>query len=300
MAREITLLPCVEIEPKKRAPRDRSKPTVAFTQGVPRRYRFAFEKVGPSAFVSHLDLLRLLPRIFRRLELPLFYSQGFHPKPDLTFGPALSLGIASLCEHFDARITADLDLDGLADRLTANAPPGIRFRQVQRLDDGDPSIAKILADDGLARWVVGVPVTALPDAGFLFPRAEGEAWVDALRREIDGQLDGGRLTVMRTIEGIGKKIDVRAFLRGVRVGVGAEALAGAGVVGDLVPIEVDTALSGTGGVRIGEVVEALLGKDLPHRAVRVAMWATKRQERVTPMNLAALRRDAAVSVAAEE
>jgi hypothetical protein len=53
---------------------------------------------APSAFLSHLDLIRALPRAFRRLELPLHYSQGFHPKPDMTFGPALSLGVASLGE----------------------------------------------------------------------------------------------------------------------------------------------------------------------------------------------------------
>ncbi len=107
---------------RQKRPEERRRPKVSFVQGTARRYRLRFEKTGPSAFVGHLDLLRLLPRVFRRLDLPVLYSQGFHPKPDLTFGPALSLGIASLDEHIDVRITADLDLEGLCEQLTAHAP----------------------------------------------------------------------------------------------------------------------------------------------------------------------------------
>ena len=69
--------------------------------------RFVFAKVGPMAFLSHLDLIRALPRSFRRIDMPIFYSSGFHPKPDMTFSPALSLGVASLSEVLDVKLIVD-------------------------------------------------------------------------------------------------------------------------------------------------------------------------------------------------
>ena len=84
-------------------------PTARFDQGKPVRVRIAYTKLGRAAFRGHLDLVRLLPRIFRRLDLPMFYSQGFHPKPDMTFGPALPLGVASHTEYLDVKLIETLD-----------------------------------------------------------------------------------------------------------------------------------------------------------------------------------------------
>ena len=64
-------------------------------------YRIRFAKVGRAAFLGHLDLVRLLARSFRRADLPLAMTRGFSPKPRITFGPALGLGIPSLGELMD-------------------------------------------------------------------------------------------------------------------------------------------------------------------------------------------------------
>ena len=120
-------------EPRAPSPprEDRPKgprPPPRTAQGDARRYRFVYEKRGPAAFLSHLDVVRALPRAFRRLELPLYYSQGFHPKPDMIFTPALSLGVASLCEVVDIKIAADLDPSELLGPPHRGRPvPGLRF-----------------------------------------------------------------------------------------------------------------------------------------------------------------------------
>jgi radical SAM-linked protein len=278
----------VPIDLEKRKPRGEKKPKVSFTQATPRRYRFRFKKTGPSAFLGHLDLSRALPRVFRRLGLPLFYSQGFHPKPDLTFGPALSLGVASLEEYVDAKIAADVDPQAILAELNAHSPVGLVFEGAQTLGAEDANIAKVLGDGAYARYVVGVPRSALPHAGLVTRAVDGD-WETALRAEIEGQLEGGSLVVLREIDGIKKKVEVRRYLRKVTVGVGAETLARAGVVGDLIPIEIEVALSGSGGVKVSEVVEALLGKELPHRAIRATMWSTRSMRTVDPLDLASLR-----------
>lgn len=280
----------VPIDLEKRKPKrpEERRPRAQFTQGAPTRYRIRYTKIGPAAFSSHLDMIRALPRIFRRAGLPLFYSQGFHPKPDLTFGPALSLGVASLDEYVDAKIIADLPLDGLAKMLDEHAPEGLQITAVCKLGPNDANVSKVLGDGAHARYVVAIPRSALPQLG-LVARPNGDDWVSALRAEIEGQLEGGRLQVIRTVDGIGKKIDVRRYLERITVDRGGAELARAGIVGDVVPIEIVVSLSGQGGVKVSEVIEAFLGRDVPFRAVRAAMWATRNGRRVDPMDTDALR-----------
>src|SRR4029079_925378 len=56
--------------------------------GAPARWRLRFAKLGPAALLGHLDLIRELPRAIRRAGVRLAYSEGFHPKPEMSFGPA--------------------------------------------------------------------------------------------------------------------------------------------------------------------------------------------------------------------
>jgi hypothetical protein len=82
--------------------------------------------------------------------------------------------------------------------------------------------------------------------------------------------------IMRTIKGIGKKVDVRRFIERLAVGGdGARAeLARAGLVGRLVPLEITLSIGPSGSAKVAEVVEALLGQAaFPHRAVRTALLA---------------------------
>jgi len=252
----------------------------ASVHGPPIRYRFLYEKVGTAAFLSHLDVIRALPRAFRRLELPLWYSQGFHPKPDMTFGPALSLGVASLGEVFDVKLCADLDPAALLDELTAGAQPGLRFVGGARLGPEDPAITRVL---DVARYVAGIPRRLTDELG-----AE-----DAIRARIASSLESREMVVIRRIDGVGKRVNVRDFLRAVRLADddGFAALSRAGIAGDLIPLSIEVELRGSGGVKIAEVVEALFGDaQLPHRAVRVALGRrAEDQTLVSPLELERLR-----------
>ncbi|HXX68061.1 MAG TPA: TIGR03960 family B12-binding radical SAM protein [Polyangiaceae bacterium] len=252
----------------------------ASVQGAPIRYRFLYEKIGTAAFLSHLDVIRALPRAFRRLELPLWYSQGFHPKPDMTFGPALSLGVASLSEAFDVKLSADVDPAALLDELTSGAQPGLRFVGGVRLGPQDLAITRVL---DAARYVVGIPRRSMDELG-------GE---HGIRARIDSSLQRREMVVIRRIEGIGKRVDVREFLRTVRLAGddGSAALSRAGIAGDLIGLSVEVELRGSGGVKIAEVVEALFDDaQFPHRAVRIALGRrTEGQTLISPLELEKLR-----------
>ena len=75
------------------------------------RYRGAFRKMGAMKYLSHLDLLRTMTRALRRAGISLKYSQGFNPRPLISFSPALAVGIESREEYVDFHAGAPLDRD---------------------------------------------------------------------------------------------------------------------------------------------------------------------------------------------
>ncbi len=263
-------------------PRERGKkkgPPPRIVQGEPRRYRFAFTKLGPSAFLSHLDLIRALPRAFRRLNLPLYYSSGYHPKPEMAFGPALSLGVASLGEIIDVKVTADIDAAAVAEELGSGAPAGLLFTGGVALGPEDAAVTRVIDS---ARYLVAFARSAIAERG-------GEAW---LAGEVERLRAANEHKVLRKIDGIGKWVDVRSFVRSLELGTeaGHDVVARAGLAGDLVPLLVDVEIRGSGSVKVGEVVEALAGADVPHRAVRVGLGAWIDGAIVSPLELEKVRR----------
>jgi radical SAM-linked protein len=199
----------------------------------------------------------------------------------MSFAPALSLGVSSLCEIVDLKIAADVDAASLVDALSEGSQEGMRFLDGTRLGIKDAGVSRII---DAASYVVAIPRSVL--AG------RGEAW---LAERVEAVRAATELPIVRRIDGIGKKVDVRAFLRAIRVGDerAERAVERAGIIGDLATIEVDVEIRGSGSVKIAEVVEVLRGvgePELPHRAVRVAMGMYKDGAIASPMQLEAVRK----------
>ena len=77
---------------------------VARMNNVPINLRVKFKKVGSLQYISHLDLVRTMMKIVTRARLPLWYTEGFNPKPKLVFAAPLSIGTESVCEFVDIRL----------------------------------------------------------------------------------------------------------------------------------------------------------------------------------------------------
>jgi radical SAM family uncharacterized protein/radical SAM-linked protein len=222
------------------------------------RYRFAYQKLGPVAFLGHLDLIRALPRVLRRLEIPMAYTQGFHPKADMTFGPALSLGVPSLEEYVDVKLLCEPDPRELVAKMNAASPEGLIFTGAARLGPWDASIPRVIAQ---ARYALCFARSALP---------KGE---EGLRASVAAALAAESLPVRRDVEGNVKTMDVRTYLLSAEVGAptALAAIARAGLVGDLVAVEVTTRITGGGTVKASEVGEVLAGATVPCRPVRMEL-----------------------------
>ncbi len=104
------------------------------------RIRITFAKQGALRYTGHLDLHKLWERTARRAELPLAYSQGFHPQPKMNIAAALPLGFSSRCEVMDMRLQEEISLEGLCERLQSTLPTGIRVLNVERVEDSEPAL----------------------------------------------------------------------------------------------------------------------------------------------------------------
>jgi len=104
------------------------------------RIRITFAKQGALRYTGHLDLHKLWERAARRAELPLAYSQGFHPQPKMNIAAALPLGFSSRCEVMDMRLEQDISLDGLREKLQQTLPTGIQVSDVESVDDRAPAL----------------------------------------------------------------------------------------------------------------------------------------------------------------
>ena len=104
------------------------------------RVRITFAKQGALRYTGHLDLHKLMERAARRAELPLSYSQGFHPQPKISLAAALPLGFSSRDEVMDIRLNEDLEPENISSRLKDSLPTGIQILKVERVEDNLPPL----------------------------------------------------------------------------------------------------------------------------------------------------------------
>jgi radical SAM-linked protein len=91
------------------------------------KLRLRSTKLGKVRFTSHRDAARIWERALRRAGLPVAVSEGFTPRPKVSFGLALPTGAESVAEYTDVELRADapdVDLQELPQRLSAALPLG--------------------------------------------------------------------------------------------------------------------------------------------------------------------------------
>jgi radical SAM-linked protein len=94
---------------------------------TPLNLRVKFSKTGRLAYISHLDLVRTMNKIVVRAKLPLWYTEGFNPKPKMVFSVPLSTGTESDVEFMDIRLTQRCDRFSVVDALNANSTEELKF-----------------------------------------------------------------------------------------------------------------------------------------------------------------------------
>lgn len=106
-------------------------------------YRVRYAKVGTARFMGHLDLNRMFPRAIRRAGFLPSYSRGFHPIPQMSFGPPLRLGMAGLSEVMDLKLQQQVEPEALHVALAAQCPEGIELRSVHVVGKDAPKLSHV-------------------------------------------------------------------------------------------------------------------------------------------------------------
>ena len=97
--------------------------------------RLLFEKKGNAIWISHLDLMRVFQRSFKRAGLPLTHTQGFNPRPSVSIALPLSVGVESDCEILDFELDGGaVPCDEICAKLNESLVAGVKVLKVY--DDG--------------------------------------------------------------------------------------------------------------------------------------------------------------------
>ncbi|HVX20690.1 MAG TPA: TIGR03936 family radical SAM-associated protein [Acidimicrobiales bacterium] len=201
--------------------------------------RFRYTKLGKIRFTSQRDVARMWERAFRRIGLPVAWSEGFSPRPLLSFGLALPTGAESLGEYLDVRLDGPLsfgpeigvDLGELCDRLSGLLPGGLTVQAAAFVPDDGSSLQQEVSSCcwdlevfGLALNELAARVERLLDAPSVVVRRvrKGRSVEDDLRPAVR------TLTVLSTEGAWQLRAEVATQPRGVRPGELLEGL-GAGL-----------------------------------------------------------------------
>lgn len=104
--------------------------------------RALFQKTGDAIYISHLDLMRLFQRAFKRAGLHLTHTQGYNPRPSVSIALPLSVGVESHCELLDFDLEGELvSCEEIMERLNEALVEGVRVLRVYQQGDKIRDIA---------------------------------------------------------------------------------------------------------------------------------------------------------------
>jgi radical SAM family uncharacterized protein/radical SAM-linked protein len=173
--------------------RARQRPQVART-----RMRVRYSKKASVQYLSHLDMTRLFERAIRRADLPIAYSEGFHPHPKIAFGPPLPLGLTSSAEYLDVQFAKPL-IGDLAYKLGSNLPADVSILSTRVIFRKTESL---MAAINVAEYQVDLRGSRVPDN---FP----DLLADLLANE--------HLSVRRVTPKESKVVDIREHVLDLRL-----------------------------------------------------------------------------------
>lgn len=119
------------------------------------RFVIVFSKKGYIKYTSHLDLLRVFKRAFKKTGLNLKHSQGYNPHPKMGFAQPLSLGYEGRAEMIEFETADPHTTTEIMQKMIREMPEGIKLISCEKLPDKIKSLA---ADAESAEYKIWIPV----------------------------------------------------------------------------------------------------------------------------------------------
>jgi radical SAM family uncharacterized protein/radical SAM-linked protein len=205
------------------------------------KYRCAYKKLGEFRYLSALDLTRMFTRVFARARIPLKYSQGFHPTPLISFGPALPVGMESAEEWMDFDTIIKVLPDELLARLNKELPEDLQFITIREVDPRSPALFNLIS---AAEYSVSLDKPEINEAvrSTLNGTSADLSPAEMHAKLVENFLSQEKILITRIRKENEKQIDIRPLIKVAEVQNGTQPpslrlILGAGSSGTLRPEE---------------------------------------------------------------
>jgi radical SAM-linked protein len=121
------------------------------------RLRVTFTRGEEMKYITHLDVMRFWERALRRAGIPVAYSEGFSPHPQIALAIPLAVGVTSDAELMDVFLDSVMTPAQFRERVTVELPAGVRIKSVEEAGLNLPSLQ---ADVRAAEYLVDIDAPA--------------------------------------------------------------------------------------------------------------------------------------------
>lgn len=164
------------------------------------KIRARFSRGEEVKYISHLDTMRTFERTVRRAGIPIAYSHGFNPRPQMSFGLPLSVGVTSNYEYIDMEMERDLSANELVEKLNNNLPRGFSVQHAEYVNTTDSLMASI----GVASYEVAISNSE-------------KASFDQMKGCIDAIMGKESVLVEKESKGKIKNVDIRPYIYELKI-----------------------------------------------------------------------------------
>lgn len=166
----------------------------------PVKVRVKYAKTGDLRMLSQLEVMNTFMRALKRAQIPTAFSEGFHPHPKISFGPALPVGMESVSEYMDVEFTRPFPPDQFKDHMNRCLPEGLKVLHAEEIPYHAPSLNSSILFHAYEIRLSGMGISSLQET---FQLANlGELWS---RRVVEK--DGRKIV---------REINTRPFIEEIR------------------------------------------------------------------------------------
>jgi radical SAM-linked protein len=169
-----------------------------------------YGKTKELKYLSHLEMLRAFERAFRRAGLDIMRSGGFNPRPKISYGSALSVGVASVAEYMMLDLSTTYELDELLKKISSVMPDGLSLYRAKYIQPKIPSIMSVVkcqkyfiktSNNPDFNSIIKAINDIITEERLLVKHKEKEKWVETSKAILDFSIrDNARLSDEDSVE----------------------------------------------------------------------------------------------------
>ncbi len=104
------------------------------------KLHIVYSKSKEAIYLSHLDVIKVFEEALSRADLPVVFSNGYNPRPELVFAHPLSVGIESTGEIVEIKLEEKVETSYLVKQLNRVLPNGITVLSAEYVDNNKKNI----------------------------------------------------------------------------------------------------------------------------------------------------------------